>query len=45
MAGILVEDIFDVKDIDPSGKKFERGKEAWTNLKPQHLVIEIIFVL
>ena len=25
MAGILVEDIFDVKDIDPTGKKFERG--------------------
>lgn len=26
MAGILFEDIFDVKDIDPEGKKFERGK-------------------
>ena len=26
MAGILFEDIFDVKDIDPDGKKFERGK-------------------
>ena len=25
MAGILFEDIFDVKDIDPDGKKFERG--------------------
>ncbi|CAI8006180.1 DNA-directed RNA polymerases I, II, and III subunit RPABC3 [Geodia barretti] len=24
MAGILFEDIFDVKDIDPDGKKFER---------------------
>lgn len=27
MAGILFEDIFDVKDIDPDGKKFDRGKE------------------
>lgn len=27
MAGILFEDIFDVKDIDPDGKKFERGKD------------------
>jgi len=27
MAGILFEDIFDVKDIDPDGKKFERGKK------------------
>jgi len=25
MALILFEDIFDVKDIDPDGKKFERG--------------------
>lgn len=25
MAGILFEDIFDVKDIDPDGKKFDRG--------------------
>jgi len=24
MAGVLFEDIFDVKDIDPEGKKFER---------------------
>lgn len=24
MAGVLFEDIFDVKDIDPDGKKFER---------------------
>ena len=27
MAGVLFEDIFDVKDIDPEGKKFDRGKE------------------
>ena len=26
MTGILFEDIFDVKDIDPDGKKFDRGK-------------------
>ena len=25
MSGVLFEDIFDVKDIDPEGKKFERG--------------------
>ncbi|XP_048191818.1 DNA-directed RNA polymerases I, II, and III subunit RPABC3-like isoform X2 [Perognathus longimembris pacificus] len=25
MAGILFEDIFDVKDIDPERKKFDRG--------------------
>lgn len=28
MAGILFEDIFDVKDIDPEGKKFDRGKQG-----------------
>ncbi len=27
MAGVLFEDIFDVKDIDPEGKKFDRGKQ------------------
>lgn len=26
MTGILFEDIFDVKDIDPDGKKFDRGE-------------------
>lgn len=25
MAGVVFEDIFDVKDIDPGGKKFDRG--------------------
>lgn len=25
MAGVLFEDIFDVKDVDPDGKKFDRG--------------------
>ena len=24
MAGVLFEDIFDVKDIDPEGKRFDR---------------------
>lgn len=28
MAGILFEDIFDVKDIDPEGKKFDRGESG-----------------
>lgn len=32
MAGVLFEDIFDVKDIDPEGKKFDRGK-WWNNLQ------------
>lgn len=32
MAGVLFEDIFDVKDIDPEGKKFDRGKyKAFTS--------------
>lgn len=35
MAGILFEDIFDVKDIDPDGKKFDRG--MW-NVKNVHLL-------
>ena len=26
MAGVLFEDIFDVKDIDTDGKKFDKGK-------------------
>lgn len=26
MAGVLFEDIFDVKNIDPEGKKFDRGE-------------------
>lgn len=34
MAGILFEDIFDVKDIDPDGKKFDRG--AWNGLRWKH---------
>lgn len=30
MAGVLFEDIFNVKDIDPSGKQFDRGKRLIT---------------
>ncbi len=30
MAGILFEDIFDVKDIDPDGKKFDRGETIFS---------------
>lgn len=26
LGGVLFEDIFDIKDIDPEGKKFDRGK-------------------
>lgn len=28
MAGVLFEDIFDVKDIDREGKKFDRGESS-----------------
>lgn len=42
MAGILFEDIFDVKDIDPEGKKFDRGKRGvrarpWATWPPAHV--------
>ena len=30
MAGVLFEDIFDVKDINPDGKKFDRGTAIYT---------------
>lgn len=29
MAGVLFEDIFNVKDIDPEGKKFDRGESIF----------------
>lgn len=32
MAGILFEDIFDVKDIDPDGKKFDRGENKFKSI-------------
>ena len=35
MAGILFEDIFDVKDIDPEGKKFDRGKVCRGGLREE----------
>ena len=33
MSGVLFEDIFDVKDIDPEGKKFDRGThtQLWSS--------------
>lgn len=31
MAGVLFEDIFNVKDIDPEGKKFDRGRKLILN--------------
>ena len=34
MAGVLFEDIFDVKDIDPEGKKFDRTSRYVIKLKP-----------
>lgn len=37
MAGILFEDIFDVKDIDPDGKKFDRGQAQYFQLLHTHL--------
>ncbi|KOX77065.1 DNA-directed RNA polymerases I, II, and III subunit RPABC3 [Melipona quadrifasciata] len=33
MAGVLFEDIFNVKDIDPEGKKFDRGR--WDAIRRQ----------
>ena len=39
MAGILFEDIFDVKDIDPDGKKFERGRMKYVAIRKQHLLL------
>ena len=43
MAGILFEDIFDVKDIDPDGKKFERGKQEVVN-QAVYFVFVLFFV-
>lgn len=28
---ILFQDIFDIKDLDPQGKRFDRGKIEWLN--------------
>lgn len=39
MAGVLFEDIFNVKDIDPEGKKFDRGKQIFScNFETYNLV-------
>lgn len=32
MDDIIFEDIFDVKDIDPDGPKFDRGRLIFTTL-------------
>lgn len=51
MAGVLFEDIFDVKNIDPEGKKFDRGKSNRrinVNLNVVNTIqfnINIVFVL
>lgn len=45
MAGVLFEDIFDVKDIDPEGKKFERGKFQLKNLKAKNGQILLVVLL
>lgn len=44
MAGILFEDIFDVKDIDPDGKKFDRGtiNKSWPITELQILYCIIV---
>ncbi|KDR21774.1 DNA-directed RNA polymerases I, II, and III subunit RPABC3 [Zootermopsis nevadensis] len=36
MAGVLFEDIFNVKDIDPEGKKFDR-EYSWYSLENKWL--------
>lgn len=44
MAGILFEDIFDVKDIDPDGMKFDRGVwhlimiKSWKGWRESHTI-------
>lgn len=32
MAGVLFEDIFDVKDINAEGKKFDRGIKTFVDI-------------
>lgn len=39
MAGVLFEDIFDVKDIDPEGKKFDRGKSSYHRIFENYLLV------
>jgi len=39
MAGVLFEDIFNVKDIDPEGKKFDRGEYRRSYFKNKYLCV------
>ena len=43
MAGVLFEDIFDVKDIDPEGKKFDRVSRLHCESESfkMHLILDI----
>lgn len=45
MAGVLFEDIFDVKDVDPDGKKFDRGKGQGVNFSSFFLSFVVLSVL
>lgn len=44
MAGVLFEDIFNVKDIDPEGKKFDRGRSLY-RYKYWKIRTEVMFIL
>ena len=35
MAGVLVEDIFEVLVVDPEGKRFDKGKQLATHQAPK----------
>lgn len=39
MAGVLFEDIFNVKDIDPEGKKFDRGEYRRSYFKNKYFCV------
>lgn len=41
MAGVLFEDIFNVKDIDPEGKKFDRGEYRLSYFKNKYLCVYV----
>lgn len=43
MAAVLFEDIFDIKNIDPEGKKFDRGKflKSYIDINNQIIVCHI----
>lgn len=42
MAGVLFEDIFNVKDIDPEGKKFDRGNYLLHKIFQSEIFLEVI---